>query len=296
MRNFFFFLFITLSVFTMQSQELNAFVTINTDKVQSSNKQVYETLEKSLTEFINEKQWTNKNYKQQERINCAFTIIVNEQSGNNFNATIQVQSTRPVYNSSYATPVLNINDTNFNFSYSEFAPLIFNPNNYESNLVSTIAFYVYTILGVDADTFALKSGTNYFKKAENVMLQAQSSGETGWQNQVGKQNRFALIDNLLSSKFNPLRTIFYEYHRKGFDNFSENKETAKQTIQDNVIALDKLHNITIGNYMIRVFLDAKGDEISNVFSDGKPAKSTQKMLSVLSKIAPTYKDKWKKIK
>lgn len=291
MRNFFFFLFIILSVFTIQSQELNAFVTINTDKVQSSNKQVYETLEKSLTEFINEKQWTNKNYKQQERINCAFTIIVNEQSSNNFNATIQVQSTRPVYNSSYATPVLNINDTNFNFSYSEFAPLIFNPNNYESNLVSTIAFYVYTILGVDADTFALKSGTAYFKKAENVMLQAQSSGETGWQNQVGKQNRFALIDNLLSSKFSPLRTIFYQYHRSGFDNFSEKKEEAKQTIQDNVIALEKLHNITIGNYMIRVFLDAKGDEISNIFSDGKPAKNTQKMLSVLEKIAPTYKDK-----
>ena len=156
MRNFFFFILTILSAFTTQSQELNAFVTINTDKVQSSNKQVYETLEKSLIEFINEKQWTNKNYKQQERINCAFTIIVNEQSGNNFKATIQVQSTRPVYNSSYATPVLNINDTNFNFSYSEFAPLIFNPNNYESNLVSTIAFYVYTILGVDADTFALK--------------------------------------------------------------------------------------------------------------------------------------------
>lgn len=296
MRNFFFFILTILPAFTTQSQELNAFVTINTDKVQSSNKQVYETLEKSLTEFINEKQWTNKNYKQQERINCAFTIIVNEQSGNNFKATIQVQSTRPVYNSSYATPVLNINDTNFNFSYSEFAPLIFNPNNYESNLVSTIAFYVYTILGVDADTFALKSGTDYFKKAENVMLQAQSSGETGWENKVGKQNRFALIDNLLSSKFSPLRTIYYQYHRNGFDNFSEKKEEAKQTIQDNVIALDNLHNITIGNYMIRVFLDAKGDEISNVFSDGKPAKNTQKMLSVLEKIAPTYKDKWKKIK
>ncbi|WP_422091527.1 DUF4835 family protein [Tenacibaculum ovolyticum] len=296
MRNFFFFILTILSAFTTQSQELNAFVTINTDKVQSSNKQVYETLEKSLIEFINEKQWTNKNYKQQERINCAFTIIVNEQSGNNFKATIQVQSTRPVYNSSYATPVLNINDTNFNFSYSEFAPLIFNPNNYESNLVSTIAFYVYTILGVDADTFALKSGTDYFKKAENVMLQAQSSGETGWENKVGKQNRFALIDNLLSSKFNPLRTIYYQYHRNGFDNFSEKKEEAKQTIQDNVIALDNLHNITIGNYMIRVFLDAKGDEISNVFSDGKPTKNTQKMLSVLEKIAPTYKDKWKKIK
>ncbi|WCC41368.1 DUF4835 family protein [Tenacibaculum finnmarkense] len=280
----------------MQSQELNALVTINTDKIQSSNKQVYQTLQKSVTAFINETQWTTKTFKQQERINCAFTIIISEQNSNNFTASLQVQATRPVYNSSYATPILNINDTSFNFKYSEFAPLIFNPNTYDSNLVSTIAFYVYTILGIDADTFALKGGTDYLKTAENIMLQAQSSGESAWQNKIGKQNRFALIDGFLSSKFSPLRSVFYEYHRKGFDNFSADKELAKQTIQKNVISLEKLHNISIGNYMIRVFLDAKADEISNVFSDGKPAKNTQKMLSVLNKIAPTYKDKWKTIK
>ncbi|MBE7697887.1 type IX secretion system protein PorD [Tenacibaculum finnmarkense] len=296
MRKFFFLIFILSAVFSLQSQELNALVTINTDKIQSSNKQVYQTLQKSVTAFINETQWTTKTFKQQERINCAFTIIISEQNSNNFTASLQVQATRPVYNSSYATPILNINDTNFNFKYSEFAPLIFNPNTYDSNLVSTIAFYVYTILGIDADTFALKGGTDYLKTAENMMLQAQSSGESAWQNKIGKQNRFALIDGFLSSKFSPLRSVFYEYHRKGFDNFSADKELAKQTIQKNVIALEKLHNISIGNYMIRVFLDAKADEISNVFSDGKPAKNTQKMLSVLNKIAPTYKDKWKTIK
>ncbi|ALU75126.1 DUF4835 family protein [Tenacibaculum finnmarkense] len=296
MRKFFFLIFILSAVFSLQSQELNALVTINTDKIQSSNKQVYQTLQKSVTAFINETQWTTKTFKQQERINCAFTIIISEQNSNNFTASLQVQATRPVYNSSYATPILNINDTNFNFKYSEFAPLIFNPNTYDSNLVSTIAFYVYTILGIDADTFALKGGTDYLKTAENIMLQAQSSGESAWQNKIGKQNRFALIDGFLSSKFSPLRSVYYEYHRKGFDNFSADKELAKQTIQKNVIALEKLHNISIGNYMIRVFLDAKADEISNVFSDGKPAKNTQKMLSVLNKIAPTYKDKWKTIK
>ncbi|WP_370408650.1 DUF4835 family protein [Tenacibaculum dicentrarchi] len=296
MRKFFFLIFILSSIFSLQSQELNALVTINTDKIQSSNKQVYQTLQKSVTAFINETQWTTKTFKQQERINCAFTIIISEQNSNNFTASLQVQATRPVYNSSYATPILNINDTSFNFKYSEFAPLIFNPNTYDSNLVSTIAFYVYTILGIDADTFALKGGTDYLKTAENIMLQAQSSGESAWQNKIGKQNRFALIDGFLSSKFSPLRSIYYEYHRNGFDNFADNKELAKQTIQKNVIDLEKLHNITIGNYMIRIFLDAKADEISNVFSDGKPAENTQKMLSVLNKIAPTYKDKWKDIK
>ncbi|CAM1350126.1 DUF4835 family protein [Tenacibaculum ascidiaceicola] len=295
MRKFFFILFLLLVTFSSYSQELNATVIINSDKVQSSNKQVYQTLQKALTEFINDKQWTNRNFKQQERINCAFNIIINEQNGSNFSATLQVQSTRPVYNSTYATPVLNINDTNFNFRYNEFDPLIYNPTIYESNLISTIAFYVYTILGVDADTFALKGGENYLKQAENIMLLAQSNGESGWQNQVGKQNRFALIDNLLSSKFSALRSIYYNYHRNGFDNFADNKNSAKEAIEKSVLDLDKLHNITIGNYMIRVFLDAKGDEIVNVFSDGIASRNQSQMIKVLNKIAPTYKDKWKNL-
>lgn len=295
MRKFFFIVFLLSVAFSSYSQELNATVIINSDKVQSSNKQVYQTLQKALTEFINDKQWTNRNFKQQERINCAFNIIINEQNGSNFSATLQVQSTRPVYNSTYATPVLNINDTNFNFRYNEFDPLIYNPTIYESNLISTIAFYVYTILGVDADTFALKGGETYLKQAENIMLLAQSNGESGWQNQVGKQNRFALIDNLLSSKFSTLRSIYYNYHRNGFDNFADNKNSAKEAIEKSVLDLDKLHNITIGNYMIRVFLDAKGDEIVNVFSDGGASRNQSQMITVLNKIAPTYKDKWKNL-
>ncbi|KAF9660358.1 DUF4835 family protein [Tenacibaculum mesophilum] len=295
MRKFFFIFFLLSVTFSSYSQELNATVIINSDKVQSSNKQVYQTLQKALTEFINDKQWTNKNFKQQERINCAFNIIINEQNGNNFSGSLQVQSTRPVYNSTYATPVLNINDTNFNFRYNEFDPLIYNPTIYESNLISTIAFYVYTILGVDTDTFALKGGETYLKQAENIMLLAQSNGESGWQNQVGKQNRFALIDNLLSSKFSALRSIYYNYHRNGFDNFADNKNSAKEAIEKSILDLDKLHNITIGNYMIRVFLDAKGDEIVNVFSDGSASRNQSQMITVLNKIAPTYKDKWKKL-
>lgn len=296
MRKLAFIVFLFSIVFSSHSQELNATVIINSDKVQSSNKQVYQTLQKALTEFINDKQWTNRNFKQQERINCAFNIIINEQNGSNFSGTLQVQSTRPVYNSTYATPVLNINDTNFNFRYNEFDPLIYNPTVYESNLISMIAFYAYMIIGVDADTFALKGGESYLKQAESIMLLAQSSGESGWQNEVGKQNRFALIDNLLSSKFSALRSIYYNYHRNGFDNLADNKNSAKEAIEKSVLDLDKLFNIAIGNYMIRVFLDAKGDEIVNVFSDGIPTKNQSQMLTVLNRIAPTYKSRWKNIK
>lgn len=277
-------------------EELNAVVVVNADRVQSTNKQVYTTLEQSITEFINQTRWTNKKVLPQERINCAFTIIINEQNGNNFTGSIQVQSARPVYNASYETTLLNINDTNFSFQYNEFEPLIFNPNSFDSNLVSVIVFYVYTIIGIDADSFALNGGDNYLKFAQNVMLQAQQSGDAAWENKVGEQNRFTLIDNLLSSKFSTLRAIYYNYHRKGLDNFIEKEVESKKAIAQSVIDLEKLFNITVGNYMIRVFLDAKSDEIVNIFSTGKSSGYEAKVKEILERVAPTQNSKWKQIK
>ena len=292
------FLFVALlsSLTIIAQEELNAVVVVNADRVQSTNKQVFSTLEQSLTEFINQTKWTNKKFSSQERINCAFTIIINEQNSNNFTATLQVQSSRPVYNSSYETPLLNINDTNLNFQYNEFEQLLFNPNSFDSNLVSTIVFYVYVILGVDADTFALRGGENYFKQAENVMLQAQQGGESGWENKIGEQNRFALIDSLLSSKFGTLRSIYYEYHRKGFDLFADKEREAKQNIANSILQLDKLFNITVGNYMIRVFLDAKSNEIRETFSQGKTIGMENKIKETLQRISPTLSSQWKEIK
>ncbi|MFL0168880.1 type IX secretion system protein PorD [Tenacibaculum maritimum] len=296
MRNYFLSIVLAmLSINLINAQELNALVTINADKIQSSNKQVYKTLEKSLTEFLNQTEWTKKKVKVQERINCAFNIIINSQTNNNFDASLQVQSTRPAYNSTYETPILNINDTDFSFTYNEFDPLIYNPTSFDSNLISTIVFYVYTIIGVDADTFALKGGEDYLKEAENVMLQAQQSGGAGWENVIGKQNRFSIIDNLLSAKYDPLRTIYYNYHIKGLDIFSEDEKEAKKNIQASVEQLESLYNISIGNLMIRMFLDAKSDEIVNIFSDGALGKNPQKMKQVLQKVSPTNRDKWQKI-
>ncbi|MDB0602991.1 DUF4835 family protein [Tenacibaculum maritimum] len=296
MRNYFLSIVLAmLSINLINAQELNALVTINADKIQSSNKQVYKTLEKSLTEFLNQTEWTKKKVKVQERINCAFNIIINSQANNNFDASLQVQSTRPAYNSTYETPILNINDTDFSFTYNEFDPLIYNPTSFDSNLISTIVFYVYTIIGVDADTFALKGGEDYLKEAENVMLQAQQSGGAGWENVIGKQNRFSIIDNLLSAKYDPLRTIYYNYHIKGLDIFSEDEKEAKKNIQTSVEQLENLYNASIGNLMIRMFLDAKSDEIVNMFSDGALGKNPQKMKQVLQKVSPTNGDKWQKI-
>lgn len=285
-------LFFSLSV---SSQELNCLVTVNDDQVVGSNKQIFRTLEKTISEFVNQKKWTNKNVKPQERINCAMNIIITRRENSTFEGTIQIQSTRPVHGTSYETPVLNIKDNDFNFQYNEFDQFIYNPNTFDSNLVSMVAFYVYTILGMDADTFQLNGGQAYYKEAENVVLQAQQSGLSAWSNQVGVQNRFQLIDNLLASNMSRFRSILYNYHRNGLDYLSQNKVKGKQTMENNIIALDRLFNVVIGNPMIRLFFDAKSDEIVNLYSDGPNTRSKQRMLVVVKKISPVNNSKWQKI-
>ena len=251
------------------AQELNGLVTINSDKISGSNKQVYATLQTALTEFINQTKWTDKSFKTQEKINCAFTITVNAQPATNrFEASIQVQAVRPVYTTSYTSPIVNIKDNDLNFTYVEFEPLYHNTTSFESNLVSAIVYYVYVILGIDADTFALNGGASYFKKAKDVLLLAQQSGGSGWMDQSGKQNRYTLIDHLTTSKLAAFKKVLYNYHRKGMDVLSTDKLTAKKTIENAVLQLESLHNKTIGNSLIRLFFDTKSDEIATLFSDG----------------------------
>lgn len=295
MRKFFLSLLFISTVFTVKSQEINCLVTVNSDQIRGSNKQVFTTLETSISEFLNQTKWTSKNVRPQERINCAMTIIVTSWESNRFEATLQIQSTRPVYGSSYLSPILNIKDNDFNFRYNEFDQFIFDPTRFDSNLISTIAFYAYIILGVDADTFALRGGQELYKKAENVMLQAQQSGQTAWANQVGKQNRFMLIDNLLSSKLTQYRSVLYNYHRNGLDKMTTNDRSSKQTIGNAVIQMESLFNKTISNFLIRIFFDAKSDEIVNIFADGPDIRTQQRMLQVLQKISPNNNSKWRKI-
>lgn len=289
---FFIFLFTQI----IYSQELNCKVSINFDQIPGSNRQVFTTLETSISEFVNQKKWTNKTVKAQEKINCAMNIIITKRDNNIFEGSIQIQSTRPVYGTSYETPVLNIRDNDFNFKYNEFDQLIYNPTRFDSNLISTLSFYVYLILGVDADTFSPNGGQTYLKEAENVTLQAQQSGLAAWSNQVGVQNRFQIIDNLLSPSLKVYRTTLYNYHRKGFDELAENKIKGKGTIENSIISLDRIFNKVIGNPLIRLFFDAKSDEIVNLYSDGPNTRSKQRLLVVLQKISPNNSSKWRKIK
>lgn len=283
------------SIISFNAQELNCLVTVNSDQIAGSNQQVFGTLQRALNEYINQTKWTNKTVKPEERVDCAMTIIITSRDNNTFTATLQVQSSRPVYNSSYATPILNLKDNEFNFKYNEFDPLFYNKNQFDNNLISTIVFYVHIILGLDADTFSLNGGQSELKEAENVMLQAQQSGISSWQNVVGKQNRFLLIDNLLSPNLKAFRTLMYDYHRNGFDNIVDAKASAQQKIEDSVLSLESIFNKTVGNYLIRLFFDAKADELVNMYSEDTKTNNKQRLIQSLRRISPNNNPKWRKL-
>ncbi len=286
-----------IAVFSINAQELNCVININSNKISGSNKQVYKTLQTALNEFVNQTKWTNKNFKLQEKIDCAFTIIINSQPNTNtFNASIQVQATRPVYGTSYSSTILNIKDDYFGFKYTEFEPLNYNTTSFESNLISTIVYYIYVILGVDSDTFALNSGTSYYKQAEDIVLLSQQSGGNGWENKTGKQNRYSLINNLISSKSEEFRNVLYSYHREGMDVFSKDKSKAKEVIEDALIKMENIHNKMTGNHLIRMFFDSKSDEIATIFSDGPSTPKSKKLQEVLQRISPTNNSKWLGVK
>jgi hypothetical protein len=289
------FFILLCSFFSLNAQELNCLVTVNSDQVTGSNKQVFNTLQQALTEYVNQTKWTNRAVAPEERVNCAMTIIITTRNNNNFTATLQVQSTRPVYNSSYATPILNIKDNEFNFNYKEFDPLNYNKNTFDSNLISIIVFYAHIILGVDADTFSKYGGEVELKEAQNVMLQAQQSGLSSWQNIVGERNRYLLIDNLLSPKLKAYRDLLYRYHRTGLDTIVNSKTNAQQNIEDSLITLERIYNKTVENYLIRLFFDAKGDEIVSLYSESPKTRNKQRLIQSLKKISPNNNSKWRKL-
>ncbi len=294
MRKIFaFFLFLTSTL--IYSQQLNCTVTVNAQRLSNSNQQVFKTLETSLNEFVNKTDWTGQSYKQHEKINCSMYITVLSNSADQFTATIQVQSSRPVYNSSYSSPVLNVNDKDFNFTYTEFQNLIFNPTGFESNLISVISFYSFVIIGMDRDTFELESGNSYFEKAQNIANIAQQSGYKGWnQNDGGNQNRYFLINDLLAPTYSEIRKTAFEYYA-GMDMMSNNLKSAKEKIKSSLTNLVKLNSSKPNAFLTRIFFDAHSDEIVSVFSGG-PSINVSDLIDNLNKISAINSSKWAMIK
>jgi hypothetical protein len=280
----------------VSSQELNCTLVVNAQQTGNENVQVFKTLEKQLNEFVNNTRWTNKTFKTQERIECSMVITIQDYQSDMFQGSIQVQSARPVHNSFYASSVYNFNDKDFNFKYLEYQNLNFNSTQFESNLVSVIAFHVYMILGMDADTLELNGGDAYYKQARDIVNYSQQNNPVGWQPPSGgDQTRSALISNVLSPTFKEFRTVLFAYHLQGLDLMADNVKEGKSGVATALTQLDALHSRRPNSFLLRVFFDAKADEITDVFSDG-PGVNIANLVSTLSKIAPTYSRKWRDIK
>lgn len=290
---------IILCVFLMAvtkvfSQELQANVTINTQQIDQTNRQVFETLQKALQEFINTTHWTDKKLGVNERIECNFIFTIDSYHSGDFSGTLQVQAFRPVYNSTYSSPLLDYKDNSIEFSYQEYQPLLYNPDRFESNLTSIIGFYVDIILGLDADSFSKNGGNSYFVKAQRIAVQAQGSGYKGWM-QDGTNNRWQLAEDLLSDKYSKFHESFYAYHRLGLDTMASQPKEAKTTLSKSLIDLEKVTNSRIDSYLLQLFFDTKGDEIVSIFSQGNPINTKQIKESLL-KIMPSQASKWEQIK
>lgn len=288
-------LFFVLFFGILQAQQLNCVVNVNADKAASTNRQIFNTLEKSLTEFVNKTDWNGVVYKQDEKINCSMFITVSAYDSNQFTATIQVQSSRPIYNSTYSSPVLNFNDKDFSFKYTEFENLTFNPNSFDSNLISVIAFYSYVIMGMDGDTFSKQGGNKNLESALDVANVAISSGSKGWSQSDGNQNRYFLINDMLSTTFSPFRDAQYEYHYEGLDLMHKDLNAAKLKIKDAIETLGKINKTRPNAFLTRVFFDAKSDEIVSIYSAG-PSIDIRDLIGNLNTISPLNSSKWAGIK
>ena len=254
--------------FMGKAQELNARITINSDKVQSTNKQVFKTLQDALNDFVNNKKWTDATFAINERIDCSMTLIINEMvSDNSFKGEIQVQARRPVYNSSYTTTLLNYRDTELSFDYTEFEPLEYTENTLNSNLIATVVFYIYTILGLDFDSFSPKGGTAFLGQAMQIVSLAQAQPAwTGWKAFENDRNRHALATALTDNTSELFRDMWYNYHRKGLDEMAANPDRGRTTIIGALPALQEVKKARPTSVLLQMFADAKLDEIIAIYS------------------------------
>lgn len=293
------FLFLNINISTSIAQELKCNVQVVSSQIQGTNRQVFQTLQNAIYEFMNTMVWTNHVYQPNERIECNILINLTEQiSADEFRGSIQVQSNRPVYNSSYNTVLLNYRDNNFHIRYVEFEPLEYNPTSHISNLTSILAYYAYIIIGMDYDTFSYNGGDEYFSIAENIVTNAQNAPESGWKpfDAKSNRNRYWLVTNILDADYEPLREFYYRYHRQGLDVMSEKVNQGREEITASLDLLQDVFREKPDPFMhyLQVVMDAKGDEIIKVYSEANPEEKSR-AVTILSEIDPANATKYQAI-
>lgn len=278
------------------AQELNCTVSINTSQIESAYQERFKTLQTDLEEFINHQQWSSKQFTTVEKINCAMAFTINSiPSTDNYTATLTVQSRRPVYNSNYNSPTLNFKDAEVEFSYTEGQTLTYTEYDLSNELVALTAYYVNLILGLDFDSFSPMGGESFFRTAENIVTQMQSSDSKGWKAFDSKKNRHALITDLLAERNADFRKAWYTYHRQGMDAMYQSIDRGRTQIAAACALMQNVKSATPQSVLMTLFIDAKLDELINIYSKAPQSEKTQ-VYEMLQEIYPSYTNKLSEIK
>jgi len=277
------------------AQELNCTVNVIAPQISNLEATVIESLESSIREFINGRRWTNDDFRMEERIECTMQLTITEAvNPTNFKGNLQIQSSRPVYNSDYKTPMFFVNDGDFEFVWDGSSVIQFMPDQFRDNLSSVLAFYAYMILGMDYDSMGLEGGTDQFLKAQTIVANAQNAPQAGWKASQNQQNRYWLVENMLSQTFRPVRSCIYHYHRLGMDRLYDDVDKARMTIADALIEMRQTHRIRPSSYNLQLFFLAKSDEILKVFGPAPEPEKTR-LLPVLKQMDPGNINKYDSI-
>ena len=291
----FIFMLLIILPCTIQAQELKANITLNTEKIQGTNTEVFDVLKTSLDEIINNTKWTEFEYEEFERISCNFSFVVESYSEDgSFGGTLMVQSLRPIYGSSYSTPVFKYQDNDIQFKYMAYDRLEYKEDNLDNNLTAIIAFYAYLIIGIDLDTMGELGGTQFLNKAMNIATGAQSLGGAGWQSGTSTRNRYTIINDYLSNALISVRQMMYNYHRKGFDTMFSDADKGRAEIAKSIELLHSGYQDSPLSYFPKLFTEYKQDELINIFSKGS-AKERKGVVEILSSINPSLSSSWDKI-
>ncbi len=281
--------------FYSYSQELNSKVLINTEKLQSSEKLLFEEMESNIEQFLNNQIWTNDKFNTHEKINCNFIInITNEPSSNQYEATVQILSSRPIYNSSYETILLNHGDREWIFEYFPSQTIEFVENGFNDNLTSLLSFYAYMIIGIDYDSFEEKGGEESFKLAWKILNTSQNSGYKGWDQFGSRKNRYWICENFLNPEFERVRKVMYSYHIKGMDKLYLDPIESRSIIMSDINSLNDVNKKNFNSAIVNLFIDAKADELTKIFKGGNLNERRQ-AFNLLSEISPSNIDVFNKI-
>lgn len=277
------------------AQELNCRVEVNSDKITGTNKSVFTTLQEAITSYMNDTKFTAAQYSPIEKIDCTLFFTIKEYDGDKMTGDIQVQATRPAYNASYTTNLINFRDSKVEFTYSEGEPLTFNETNMESQLTAILNFYAYMIIAIDTDSFAPRGGEAAWDRVKTIVQQAQSSGESGWRAFDDNKNRAAVLGAYTDPSTQQLRDMVYKYHREGIDQMSVSPDKGRAAITESLETLKNIYNVAPMSVGLSMFRDSKLDELVNVYTKGSQ-EERDRVVEILSSLYPTDQDRIQKIK